>query len=372
LLLAGRLKVREDRLTDYVAVCAERNVEFARGLFALAGLDHPVATVRALTQTWTPRGRRVDFELIGLDGHHRELCRLWGEHKTGASYQPLQLEDYEEDLRAWEDARLLTVVEHPGDAPSGAWQAATWADVAALAVGLLRERYGRAWRAQAWSPTAKAKDLVLAELLEYLEKEHRTVSDPLTTTDLMAIQHAPGAYNALESLLERSGELTGKPVAGRVGWSDDWDAGWLVIEEPNGWWTSYGGSAEIHAASADTYFGATRRGEPAIGVGANVSPEYGETIYRTHADWVTAVREAGFDPFPDDDWVRFYRTIYLAEVVAAGVTLEEQANFVAGRAKQALLDLASLAPPTPLEKPPSRARRSRTSTEELPPAAGDA
>ena len=371
LLLAGRLKVREDRLTDYVAICAERNLAFAHGLLDLAAIDARPARVEAKTQTWTPRGRRVDLELVGFDSERREVCRLWAEHKTGADYQPRQLEDYAEDVALWSNSALLTIVERPSQAYAGRWEVATWGDVAAIAVGLLRRHDGRDWRQAAWNPHARAEHLVLAELLKYLDKEHGTVSDPLTTTDLVAIQHWPRAWRVLESLLERAAQLSGQPVADGVGWSSEEDAAWVVLDDPGAWWSEYGGSGEIHAASADTYFGASRRGEPAIGLGANIAAEYGGTLYATHPEWVAQLRESGFDPYRDDDWVRLYRTTYLAEVLAAGVTLEQQADFIARRLNDALRDLAVLAPPSLLQRPPSRGRRSDAKPSELPVAADE-
>jgi hypothetical protein len=265
--------VREDRLTDFVALAAQRNLTFARALLALAGLRQPITHAVALTQAWTPRGRRVDLEIIGMH-QGRTACRMWAEHKTGAAYQDLQLEDYAQDLATTSNARLLTVVEHPAQAPvspTGAWTAVTWADIAAEAVGILRNELGPEWRRRSWAPETSARLLVLAELLEYLNEEHKVVSDPLTSTDLIAFANSASAYHTLTALLARVGQLSEEPLSGDVGWLDDGASGWLGLEpRPEDWWTAYDGYPEVHLADADLYFGAERRGEPAFGLGINL------------------------------------------------------------------------------------------------------
>jgi hypothetical protein len=82
----------------------------------------------------------------------------------------------------------------------------------------------------------------------------------------------------------------------------------------------------------------------------------------THVDWVTNLRAQGLDPFPDDDWLRIYRTVYLAEVLAAGATLEQQARFVAGRLRDTLTVLRASAPTTPLHLPERRGPRRRAAS----------
>lgn len=367
LLAAGRLLLREDRLTDFVAVAAERNLDFARALLSLGGLNHSVTRVDVSTQAWTPRGRRVDFELIGLN-EDRVVCRLWSEHKTGATYQDLQLEDYAQDLATMPNSALLTVVEHPRDAPKapdGEWTVATWADVAARALGVVRAGLGGDWRRHVWRPDIPARTLVLAELLSYLDQEHHIVSDPLTSTDLVAFANAARAFNTLDSLMARAAQLSDEPVSEEVGWDVDEGAAWVILDtRDEDWWTGYGGCPEIHLADEDTYFGARRVGEPAIGLGINLPPGYGDTVFATHLDWVRQLREEGLDPYPDDDWLRIYRSVYLAQILAAGVTLEEQARFVAEQMRRVLITLRALAPGQRLTLPPKRGPRRRDTTEE--------
>lgn len=113
LVAASRIRVDEDRLTDLVAVAAQRSLPFARRLLRRAGIDaalvQRVTHLRARTQTWTPRGRRPDLELIGYDGDVL-ICRVWCESKVEALYQPGQLDDYDEDLATLpgEQVGLLT------------------------------------------------------------------------------------------------------------------------------------------------------------------------------------------------------------------------------------------------------------------------
>jgi hypothetical protein len=284
---------------------------------------------------------------------------MGAEHKTVAGYQRLQLEDYAQDLAEMQNATLMTVVEHPAQAPVGPWSVTTWAAVAAEAVAILRRsQLGVRWRRAAWAPDTPARLLVLAELLEYLDQEHHIVSDPLTTSDLVAFAGAPQAWNTLHALMARVCQLSGEPFSEDVGWEDDGSAAWLCLDSrPEDWWSAYDGFPEIHLSVDDSYFGTPRRGEPAIGVGIDLPPGYGDTVYTTHVNWLSDLRAANLDPYPDQSWLRIYRTTYLAEVHAAGVTLEEQADFVARRFKEALDDLRSKAPPTPLTLPPKRGAR---------------
>ena len=60
-----------------------------------------------------------------------------------------------------------------------------------------------------------------------------------------------------------------------------------------------------------------------------------------------------------DDVLRLYRTLYLAEVLVAGVTLEEQARFVAERMRDVLRELRGARPDGKLTLPPRRGRRRR-------------
>ena len=366
LLGATRLQVREDRLTDFVAVAAERNLDFARALLSLGGLNHHVTRPHSLTQTWTPRGRRVDFELIGYHDD-RVACRLWSEHKTGAAYQDLQLEDYAQDLATMPDSALLTVVEHPAqapEAPGGEWLVATWADVAAEALAIVRAQLGVDWRRQVWQPDTPARLLVLAELLEYLDQEHHIVSDPLTSIDLVAFANAAQAWNTLSALLFRAAQLSDEPLSEDVGWEEDGAAAWVLLDvRDEDWWADYDGRPEIHLSDEDTYFGAQRRGEPAIGLGIDLPPGYGETVLTTHLDWVRQLREEELDPCPDEDWLRIYRSVYLVEVLAARATLEEQARFVADRLREVLTTLRALAPEPQLTLPPKRGPRRRAGVE---------
>lgn len=82
-------------------------------------------------------------------------------------------------------------------------------------------------------------------------------------------------------------------------------------------------------------------------------------VFGTHVDWVESLRAAGADPYPDEDWLRMYRAVYLAEVLAKGATLEEQAQFLAARLRDTLTELRSRAPGNPLTSPPKRGPRRR-------------
>lgn len=365
LLVASRLRIGEDRLTELVAVAVQANVGFARALLIRAGIDPHVAErvtrVRALTQTWTPRGRRPDMEVLGYR-HDALVCRVWCEHKIGALYQPDQLEDYSADLAAMPGATvaLLTVVTRIGQAPPGSWHAATWADVAADAVALIRTACGVRWRSEVWRPETAARLLVLAELLTYLDRELDIVSEPLTSADILVFAGSSRAYDTLDALLRRAAQLCGEPMSGDVDWNDAASAGWVLFNASDAdWWMRYDGYPELHLADSDTYFGQQRRGEPAFGVGISLPPGYGETIFAERTAWIATLRRLRIDPYPDHDVLRLYRTVYLAETLVAGVTLEEQARWVADRMAEALRDLRAAAPDGELTVPPKRGRRQR-------------
>jgi hypothetical protein len=55
--------------------------------------------------------------------------------------------------------------------------------------------------------------------------------------------------------------------------------------------------------------------------------------------------------------LRLYRTVYLAEVLVAGVTLEEQARWLAARRHDVVRELRAAGPDGPLTLPPKRGRR---------------
>lgn len=369
LLAASRLRVREDRLTDLLAVAAQRSVAFARRLLVVAGVDPSVARrvtrVRVLTQTWTAHGRRPDMELVGFEGD-APICRMWCENKLEALYQPDQLEDYGRDLVSLPgESHLLTIVTRIAQAPVGDWTATTWARVAAEAVGVLRSRLGVGWRRDTWLPEASADLLVLGELLEYLDKEHHIVSDPLTSTDVLVYASANRAAITIAALIARAGQLCDEPLDDGVVWSESDTAMWVTFKaRDTDWWAQYDGYAEIHAADSDAGFGQQRRGEPAIGVGVTLDGAYGETIFSERTDWVAQLREFQLDPARDDDVLRIYRTVYLAEILIAGVTLEEQARWLADRMKAAMRDLRSVPPDAQLSLPQRRGARRRNEPSE--------
>jgi hypothetical protein len=362
LLTASRLRVGEDRLTDIVAVAARRCRPFALGLLEFAGRrPERVTRVRALTQPWTPRGRRLDLELVAY-ADDRVVSRVWCENKLEALYQPTQLEDYSKDLATMpdEDVALLTIVTRFAQAPPGAWSIATWSDVGALAARVLRENLGLHWHRDVWELDISAGFLVLAELVEYLRDRFQVVTEPLTTTNVLVFANAAQAYETLEALLERAAKLCGEPVTDPPDWSYNGSSAWIGFDQQDGdWWTSYDGYPEIHLANSDDYFGSERRGEPAFGLGVTLPAGYGETIFSERTGWIAQLRALGCDPAPDDECLRIYRSVYLPEVLSAGVTLERQAGHVAKRLNEALQDLRQTPPDGPLTLPPKRAAKGR-------------
>ena len=116
-----------------------------------------------------------------------------------------------------------------------------------------------------------------------------------------------------------SPSTSGEPVSGSIEWADDFKSLWVILDpRDEDWWTGYDGYLELHAADSDSYFGEHRRGEPAFGLGVALPAGYGETIFAERLNWIATLRDLAIDP-ASDDVLRLYRTVYLAEALAAGV-----------------------------------------------------
>jgi hypothetical protein len=91
LIRAARTAVREDRLTEILAVVLEAHHPFARRLISEAGLSAR-GIVEVSTQVATPRGKRIDLQILSIDAQGHLVARLWAEHKTGSPFSVGQLE----------------------------------------------------------------------------------------------------------------------------------------------------------------------------------------------------------------------------------------------------------------------------------------
>jgi hypothetical protein len=371
---------REHRLTDLFALVAEAHSGFANRLFDAAGLSK-VAVVRAQIEVPTRRGRSVDLELLGLDGRGTAVARLWSENKTGAAYQPNQLPDYAEDLPLVPAQRqLITVVDDPSEVPvddlqpqAPRWRGFTWREVAVMAW-----EAGRAaadppdrpvWRQAALRPTAPASERMLVELLSYLEEEHGVVLDPLGHENVAAFAHFVETGQVIEEVVKRASEFAAVDVDDAFAWSEDLDSLWQCFVSDGTWAAGIEGYPELQAADTDRW-SRNRIGEPAFGVGYTLPGRLAQQLLSTDSrTWRDAVEAAGFSVFADDDddFVRVWRTKYLAELIPAGVTLDMQAHELARWVDDSLSVLAQHDPGVTL--PPKPSRRRRTSSDETAPEA---
>jgi hypothetical protein len=303
---------------------------FAQRLLAEAGL--PVGDeVEVATQVYTSRGKFVDLQLLALgDGVVR--ARLWSEHKTGSAYSPGQLPGYAAELAALGGRhQLITIVPKLSDAPVDArWRRYTWRDVAVLAWEVGRDEVGQRWRTLASAEDAPARIRLLHELLSYLEEDHRVVLNPLSHRNLVALAGAGDTSSILAGLLERAGDLSTLDPAGEVDWTEDASWYWLQFRSSGSWADALEGVPELHVAGEDEW-AYNRLGEPAFGAGLTLPGRYYDELRDSRRQaWRESVEARGFSlGRTDDDYTRLFRTLYVAELIAKGATLDAQAQALA-------------------------------------------
>ena len=236
MLRAARTAIREDRLTELLAVALRCHEGFARRLLDVAGVPAP-GTIEVSTQVRTRLGKRVDMQLLALDATGRHVVgRLWSEHKTGAGFGPGQLRGYATELAQFDGKTvLITIVGHlrevPADSPA---QRFTWQDIATLAWQVGREDNDDvSWRAAACEPDAPARQRLLHEFLSYLEEEHHTVLKPISHLDVVAFAYANGAAATINAVLERAADLSPLDPDGSCGWDgNDLGKYWQYFKLP--------------------------------------------------------------------------------------------------------------------------------------------
>lgn len=346
--------VAEDRLTEVLACVAHVNQRYAAVLVAMAGAPTRAGERYVVgTQRETPGGRRVDMEIASYRGLTRTGL-VWIEVKAGAAYQPDQLPDYAAQVRdlAWgePDGRVLTII--PPDYPPqldttvpARWETRTWAEVA-LACDRLGREWGRSvqerrWRPAAMQPSAPAQWRYLAELVRRLEEMGYAQMKPLTLEDVIAAPRIPTLSKTLDDLvIEAAKGVTGVSLVKQRGLKN--------------------GSYQTFAPSTAKWFGDVER----------FGNAYPELQYWYTDDWTPDRRDAPAfcagvtfnDPADDiryalldEDWraglpngvtvdgsgrvLRVVRTKYLAELVVAGVTFEEQVQALKIWADQAITDV---------------------------------
>jgi hypothetical protein len=365
LLRAARTYKREDRLTELLAVVLAGHQGFAHRLLRKAGLQ-TAGEVEVSTQVRTARGKLVDMQLVSLDHARTVLGRLWSEHKTGSDYGPGQLSGYADDLDLIGGSRrLITIARHRDEAPpSPRWERFSWHDIAGLAWMAGREAGGPDWRRAATLPDSHAQQRLLLELLSYLEEEHDTVLNPVTYAHVAAFAKTTETSDILYTLLERAADLSRHDADGGVGYEKDYHSQyWQTFKAEGTWAAPLEGYPEFTVAESDewTY---DRAGEPAFGAGLTLPGDLADEL-RSAAQrpWRETLEGQGVTIQAWGDMVRVYRTMYLAELIAKGPTIDTQAQALAQWADESFALVAAHDPQVtrtpPVKK--SRARAAATS-----------
>jgi hypothetical protein len=332
LLRAARTHKREDRLTELLAVVLAGHQVFAHRFLHAAGL-HARGDVEVSTQVRTARGKFVDLQLVSLDLDGRVLGRLWSEHKTGSGYSPGQLPGYADDLDGIGGARrLITIVDSLDEAPvSPHWERFTWRQIALLAWKAGREAGGGLrWREAALGPDGPAQQRLLVELLSYLEEEHDTVLDPVTHVHVAAFAKSSETHDILFTVLERAADMSAHDPDEGVGYPKDYfNQYWQAFKSDGTWAQPLEGYLELTVSESDewTY---DRAGEPAFGAGFTLPGDLQDQLRSAAcAPWRGPLEAQGATIAEWDGYVRVYRTLYLAELIGKGPTIDAQAQALA-------------------------------------------
>jgi hypothetical protein len=365
LLRAARTHKREDRLTELLAVVLAGHRDFAHRLLRAAGLRGR-GEVDVSTQVRTARGKFVDMQLLSLDHDGTVVGRLWSEHKTGSAYSPGQLPGYAEDLDRMNGPRqLITVVDRLDEAPpSPDWERFTWRQIAVLAWEAGREAAGPNWREAALAPDGPARQWLLLELLSYLEEEHKTVVDPLTHVHVAAFANTSQTHEILFALLEIVGELSAHDPDGVDYPADYLNHYWQPFKADGTWAQPLDGNFELTLLETDewTY---NRAGEPAFGAGFTLPGDLKDTLRSTaQQPWREELEAEGFTIGGWDDWLHVYRTMYLAELIAKGPTIDAQAQALAWWTDESFAIVAGHDPKVTWTPPVKKSRAKATSRTE--------
>lgn len=253
----------------------------------------------------------------------------------------------------------MTITTEHTDDPSPVWQRRTWQHVAELADLVGREAQTDDWRAAALRPESPARDRLLHEFLWYLEQEGFAVVRPLTLEDMDVFRRFEDTYNAVEALMMRTLDHLG-PLADEGVGRDDWGTFWAHLELPEGGWVTrlaaFEHYVEVLLAPHDEWW-PQGSGAPALAAGYTLDEQL-HGVLSQNTDWVDRLNQAGFTFTVWDGFVRCWRTRHLADLLPGGNTLDAQAREAAQWAREAIADLAKLAPGD-VELPEPRRRRQR-------------
>lgn len=369
LLHAARTLKREDRLTELLAVVLRGHRGFAHLLLRAAGLP-ALGEVEVRTQLRTARGKFIDLQLVCLDSGGTVVSRLWSEHKTGSSYGRGQMEGYADDLDGFDGpAQLITVVDGLDEAPeSPRWQSFTWRDIAMLAWHAGHDADGPTWRQAALSPDGPARQLLLLELLSYLEEQHGAVVSPVTDVHVVTLAQTGETFDTLSTLLELAADLSENEPDGDFGCDEDLSLYLQGFEAEGTWADPLDGYLELSLSGSDEW---TREqtGEPAFGAGFNLPGDLEESLRSAaRQPWRESLETQGVTVAELDGEILLYRTLYLADLVAEGPTLDAQAQALATWADESFAILAAHDPSVNRPVRVKRTRKKRTSRADEPDA----
>lgn len=360
----------ENRLTAIFAAVLDQHYGFATALFELVGLPTGVR-YEAYTEVWVTPTRRVDMQVIAKDAAKGDVAQLWSEHKRhGGAFSSDQREDYLAALEAQGGGWLVTIIPdlredddvaesssftadqadglavRSGEASAGEprWWGLDWQLIAELAYGVGEsagaEWGGRDWQNKALKPEAPAAHRALHELVWYLEEEEGyAVVNPLTLDHVHALKHFPSTTLAVSTILKRAAdEMTALKPAGDVVEEGDGFGQYFELPEGN-WPIRLEASADL-IAYCDDPWADEPSGEPSLAAGISLSADWYRPL-TAQTSWAGRLHAAGFSLTEYDGYVLIYATRPLADVMAHGTTMAEQAKFVAQWADPLLQRLVS-------------------------------
>ena len=348
-------------MTELLAAVLSGHQGFAHRLLLAARLPAG-GGVEVGTQVRTARGKVVDLQMVSLDFDGTVLGRLWSEHKTGSAYSPGQLPGYADDLDGIGGSRrLITIVDRLDEAKcSPRWERFTWRQIAVLAWQAGRASGGPRWREAALGPNAPAQQRLLLELLSYMEEEHDTVLDPVTHMHVATFARTSETHDILFTLLERAADLSAHDADDGVGYPRDYfNQYWQAFKSESTWAIPLEGYLELTVAEGDewTY---SRAGEPAFGAGYSLPGDLRDELRAAaRQPWRELLEAKGVTIAEWDGWVRVYRTLYLAELIPKGSTIDAQAQALAKWADDSFAIVAAHDPKVTRTRPDTK-RRSRS------------
>jgi hypothetical protein len=361
----------EDRLTELFATLLQHDRHTAFNVAAAAGLDVEAVTgltVEVSTQESFVFGR-LDLEVMLRAPDGTIWGRLWFENKLWARFQPQQLERYGDALRKRPgrgrlcvlaptsyEVRVPTAEER---ARFGGWTAMTWPQIAEIVAADGIEALAR-------RPLDKrtAIEQLRWELVQDLRRRGLALMDPVGHLDIITVGREARTREVLTELWNRAVQAVVDP--GQYRGTDEWDGGGFSWSQTfatvgktaagadlsDDWLGAHDGWLELLLSSED-FWAEDRTGEPAFGIGAVFEHKKGKTIRDELADparaeWRAQLREAGFSVLAtsSDSYVRVYRTRYLADLLTAGASLDQQARALAAWVTSGLNDLLGY-PPRP-------------------------